>query len=86
VCGGEFDCSFDRQFRLLVSAAEVAPVLKKKQGSPKRKALINNQISDYLFENFSNAKIGLFTGLLRCFVACVLCTESYSHLFILHIK
>lgn len=31
---------------------------------------------DYLFENFSHAKIGLFTGLLRLFVACVLCTEN----------
>ena len=31
---------------------------------------------NYLFENFSNAKIGLFTGLLRFFVACVLCTEN----------
>jgi len=34
--------------------------------------------SDYLFENFSNAKFGLFTGLLRYFVACVLCTENYG--------
>ena len=33
--------------------------------------------SDYLFENFSNANTGLFTGLLRDFVACVLCTENY---------
>lgn len=31
---------------------------------------------DYLFENFSNAKIGLFTGLLRWFVACVLLMED----------
>lgn len=31
---------------------------------------------NYLFENFSHAKIGLFTGLLRLFVACVLCTEN----------
>lgn len=31
---------------------------------------------NYLLENFSHAKIGLFTGLLRLFVACVLCTEN----------
>ena len=31
---------------------------------------------NYLFENFSNAKIGLFTGLLRWFVACVLLMED----------
>ena len=36
---------------------------------------------NYLFENFSNAKIGLFTGLLRLFVACVLCTEDSILLF-----
>ena len=33
-----------------------------------------------LLENFSNAKLGLFTGLLRCFVACVLCIENNSPL------
>ena len=32
------------------------------------------EYSDYLLENFSNAKVGLFTGLLHYFVACVLCT------------
>lgn len=31
---------------------------------------------NYLLDNFSHAKIGLFTGLLRLFVACVLCTEN----------
>ncbi len=34
--------------------------------------------SDYLLQNFSNAKVGLFTGFLLCFVACVLCTEDFS--------
>ena len=31
---------------------------------------------NYLLENFSNAELGLFTGLLRLFVACVLCAEN----------
>lgn len=32
---------------------------------------------DYLFENFSNAKVGLFTGLLHYFVACVLLMNDF---------
>jgi len=42
------------------------------------KAVKSEYNKDYLFENFSHAKIGLFTGLLRLFVACVLCTENYG--------
>ena len=37
-------------------------------------------VRDYLLENFSNANIALFTGLLHCFVACVLCIENNSPL------
>ena len=50
---------------------EKKELLQKQELCEKAKKII-----DYLLENFSNAKVGLFTGLLRCFVACVLCTEN----------
>lgn len=58
------------------SRLKAVNVIKGQQANRRQK---NKQAQPvFLFENFSNARIGMFTGLLPCFVACVLYTENYE--------